>query len=137
MTDASSMPRLGARFLVLGSASPTLLQQSSESLAGRIHYHELGGFVLDEVGRDATERLWLRGGFPDAFLTRNPDRWRDWQENYFRTFVERDLAKYGLQFTAQQMRTLMAMIAHMNGGLVLGTASYDNRPSTTSGITGL
>src|SRR5437899_2006805 len=64
-------PRRPARFLVLGSASPELLQQSSESLAGRIAYHELDGFALDEVGVAHSSRLWLRGGFPRSYLARS------------------------------------------------------------------
>src|SRR5262245_6502244 len=78
-------PQHPARFLVLGSASPTLLQQSSESLAGRIHYHELGGFALDEVGLAATERLWLRGGFPAAFLAQSEAASADWRRDFVRT----------------------------------------------------
>ena len=72
-------PRNQSRFLVLGSASPELLRQSSETLAGRIHYHELGGFSIDEVGADNVLRLWLRGGFPRAYLARThteSDEWR-------------------------------------------------------------
>ena len=65
LADRREVP---ARFLVLGSASPELLQQTSESLAGRIFYHDLGGFDLDEVGVSSYERLWLRGGFPRSFL---------------------------------------------------------------------
>jgi len=80
-------PQHPARFLVLGSASPTLLQQSSESLAGRIHYHELGGFALDEVGLEATERLWLRGGFPAAFLAPSEAASADWRRDFVRTYT--------------------------------------------------
>jgi predicted AAA+ superfamily ATPase len=64
-------PRTSRRFLVLGSASPELLRQTSETLAGRIAYHELGGFSQDEVGSDATTKLWRRGGFPRSFLARS------------------------------------------------------------------
>jgi hypothetical protein len=64
-------PRVGRRFLVLGSASPELLRQTSESLAGRIAYHELDGFSLEEVGPRRWERLWRRGGFPRSFLARS------------------------------------------------------------------
>ncbi len=77
-----------ARFLVLGSASPQLLHQSSESLAGRINYYELGGFGLDEVGRNNLNRLWLRGGFPDAYLARTNQGCFQWLESFTRTFSE-------------------------------------------------
>ena len=72
-------PRVRRRFLVLGSASPELLRQTSESLAGRIAYHELGGFALEETGAARWERLWRRGGFPRSFLARSDaasERWR-------------------------------------------------------------
>ena len=75
-------PRRAARFLVLGSASPDLLRQTSESLAGRIAYYELPGLSLAEVGSDRGARLWLRGGFPRSFTARSgtassqwPPRW--------------------------------------------------------------
>ena len=68
-----------ARFLVLGSASPEFLQQTSESLAGRIYYHDLGGFDLDEVGVGAYEQLWLRGGFPRSFLAGSESASAEWR----------------------------------------------------------
>src|SRR3989442_7603049 len=73
-----------ARFLVLGSASPHLLRQASESLAGRIAYYELRGFSFDEVGPDAARRLWLRGGFPRAFLARSYTASLEWRHEFVR-----------------------------------------------------
>src|SRR6266404_1309129 len=74
-----------ARFLVLGSASPELLRQSTESLAGRISLIEMAGFNLYEVGAATTRRLWWRGGFPRAFLAATDAQARDWQDNFVRT----------------------------------------------------
>jgi uncharacterized protein len=105
-------PQSSARFLVLGSASPTLLQQSSESLAGRIHYHELGGFALDEVGQYATERLWRRGGFPPAFLAASDTASAEWRRDFVRTFLERDLPQLGVRVPALTLRRFWTMLAH-------------------------
>ena len=105
-------PQPPARFLVLGSASPMLLQQSSESLAGRIHYHELGGFALDEVGQDATERLWRRGGFPPAFLATSDAASAEWRRDFVRTFLERDLPQLGVRVPAITLRRFWTMLAH-------------------------
>lgn len=84
-------PRTPARFLVLGSASPELLRQSSETLAGRIAYHELAGFTLDEVGIGHFNRLWLRGGFPSSFTARSNADGQAWRRDFIRTFLERDV----------------------------------------------
>src|SRR5687768_1436045 len=83
--------RRDARFLILASASPELLQQSSESLAGRIYYHEVGGLDLDEVGMEARERLWLRGGFPRSFVAETDSTSAEWRRGFVRTLLERDL----------------------------------------------
>ena len=80
-----------ARFLVLGSASPDLLRQSSETLAGRINYYRLGGLGLDEVGQARLDRRWLRGGFPEAWLARSNSGAFLWLESFVQTFLERDL----------------------------------------------
>jgi predicted AAA+ superfamily ATPase len=105
-------PQLPAHFLVLGSASPTLLQQSSESLAGRIHYHELGGFALDEIGLEAADRLWLRGGFPDSFLAHSDTESADWRRDFVRTFLERDMPQLGVRVPALTLRRFWTMLAH-------------------------
>ena len=91
---------LVARFLALGSAAPDLLRQSSESLAGRIHYHHPGGLTLDEVGAEALERLWVRGGFPASFLARTPAQSHAWRQDFIRTFLERDLPQLGVRVPA-------------------------------------
>lgn len=104
-----------ARFLILGSASPELLQQTSESLAGRIFYYELGGFDLQEVGIDASERLWLRGGFPRSFLTETDRASAEWRRGFVRTFLERDLPGLGIQVPPETLRRFWTMIAHYHG----------------------
>ena len=104
-----------ARFLILGSASPNLLKQSSESLAGRINYYELNGFGLDEMGNDRLERRWLRGGFPDAYLSRSNRSCFEWLESFTRTFIERDLAQLGVRTPGTTLRRFWAMLAHRHG----------------------
>lgn len=106
---------LPARFLVLGSASPDLIRQSSESLAGRIAYHDLGGLGLDEVGYHRLSRRWLRGGFPSAWLARSNVAATVWIESFVRTFLERDLPELGLRIPAPAMRRFWTMLAHCHG----------------------
>jgi hypothetical protein len=108
-------PRAGRRFLVLGSASPELLRQTSETLAGRIAYHELGGFSLDEVGLDAWSRLWYRGGFPRSFLARSEAESLRWRRALVRTFLERDIPALGLRLPAATLRRFWMMLAHYHG----------------------
>ena len=105
-------PRRPARFLVLGSASPDLVRGSSETLAGRIAYHELSGFCLGEVNPRRLEALWLRGGFPRSFLARTePASWR-WRQQFIRTFLERDLPALGLRLGAETLHRFWTMLAH-------------------------
>jgi predicted AAA+ superfamily ATPase len=104
-----------ARFLVLGSASPGLLRQGSESLAGRIAFHELGGLSLDEVGLDRTETLWLRGGFPLSYLAVSDSASGLWRQQFIRTYLERDLSELGIQLPATTMRRFWGMLAHYHG----------------------
>jgi predicted AAA+ superfamily ATPase len=108
-------PRTPARFLVLGSASPELLKQSSETLAGRILYHKLGGFSLDEVGMDRGERLWLRGGFPRSFLARSDKESDEWRRGFIQTFLERDVPQLGIGIKAATLRRFWMMVAHYHG----------------------
>lgn len=108
-------PRKPARFLVLGSASPELLRQSSESLAGRVAYHELGGFSLEDVGSARAERLWLRGGFPRSFLARTEREGDEWRRGFVRTFVERDLPQLGVTIPARTLERFWSMLAHYHG----------------------
>ena len=108
-------PRAPARFLVLGSASPELLQQSSETLAGRILYHKLEGFSLDEVGMDENENLWLRGGFPRSFLAESNEESDEWRRGFVQTFLERDLPQLGIGIQATTLRRFWMMLAHYHG----------------------
>jgi predicted AAA+ superfamily ATPase len=104
-----------ARFLVLGSASPDLLRQSSESLAGRIAYHELGGLSLEDVGPGHAERLWLRGGFPRSYLARTEREGDEWRRAFVRTFTERDLPQLGISIPSATLERFWAMLAHYHG----------------------
>jgi predicted AAA+ superfamily ATPase len=110
-------PTAPARFLVLGSASPELLRQSSESLAGRIAYHELGGLSLDETGPARMADLWLRGGFPRSLLAPSGAASRRWREQFIRTYLERDLSELGIRLPAATMRRFWTMLAHYHGGI--------------------
>lgn len=103
-------------FLVLGSASPDLLHQASESLAGRIAYLELTPFTLDEVvrprGRSEVDRLWWRGGFPSSFLAHDDSASREWREQFVHTYITRDLPQLGLRLPAERVLRLWTMLAH-------------------------
>jgi predicted AAA+ superfamily ATPase len=106
-----------SRFLVLGSAAPDLLRQSSESLAGRIAYYELPGLAVREVGFEHADRLWVRGGFPKAFLARSDRESMEWRQAFIRTFLERDLPALGVNIAADTMRRFWSMLAHHHAQL--------------------
>jgi hypothetical protein len=106
---------LPARFLVLGSASPLLLRQASESLAGRIAFHELPGLSLAEVGAGKLERLWLRGGLPLSFTARSEAASFEWRQEFVRTFLERDLPQLGSLVPAPILGRFWAMLAQAHG----------------------
>jgi len=108
-------PRRPARFLILGSASPELLRQSAESLAGRIYYHELNGFSLDEANISNHKRLWLRGGFPRSYLASTHDDSFEWRRGFIRTFLERDLPQLGITIRSATLRRFWTMLAHYHG----------------------
>lgn len=108
-------PGRPARFLVLGSASPGLLQQSSETLAGRIEFIELSGFDLAETGHRHWRRLWLRGGFPRAFLAATDADAFSWHRGFIRTYLERDLPQLGLGLPALTLDRFWTMVAHYHG----------------------
>ncbi len=104
-----------ARFLILGSASPELLRQSSESLAGRLETVTMSGVCLAEVGTTAHARHWLRGGFPLSFLARAEANSLAWRKNFIQTFLERDLPQWGLVVPAVAMLRFWTMLAHYHG----------------------
>ncbi len=103
---------LPARFLILGSASPDLLRQSSESLAGRIAFHDLDGFRLRDVGSHQLDRLWLRGGFPLSYAARSEAQSWEWRKNFIRTFLERDIPQLGIRIESPRLSRFWSMLAH-------------------------
>lgn len=111
-------PRTPARFLILGSASPDLLRQSSESLAGRIEYIYMQGFSTQEVGADAVDKHWLRGGFPRSYLARTDTDSLAWRRHFIRSFVERDLPAFGHDIDGLALQRLWAMAAHYHGQIL-------------------
>ena len=106
------------RFLVLGSAGKDLLQQSSESLAGRIAYTELPPLLLEETGAKAADTLWLRGGFPSSFTASDDAASLEWRRNFIRTYLERDIPQLGPRIPAETLRRLWIMLAHDQGGMI-------------------
>lgn len=106
---------LTARFLILGSASPDLLRQSSESLAGRIETHAIGGFNIADVGVSSHDLHWLRGGFPRAFLADSNADSMAWRKNFILTFLERDIPLFGIRTPAPTLLRFWTMLAHYHG----------------------
>jgi len=106
-----------ARFLILGSASPELTRQASESLAGRVEFVDLHGFDLKEAGTAEWRQLWLRGGFPRSYLAASLADSVAWREGFIRTFLERDLTQLGITVPAPAMRRFWTMLAHSHGQL--------------------
>ncbi len=104
-----------AKFLILGSASFELIRKSSESLAGRIEFVEMGGFSNSEIPSKKSETLWIRGGFPKSFLAKTDRESRAWRETFTRTFLERDIPQLGIQIPALSLRRFWTMIAHCHG----------------------
>jgi len=111
---ADRMP-LPARFLILGSASPDLLRQSSESLAGRLETVSLDGFRLADLGAAVQSRHWLRGGFPLAYTARTEADSLTWRRQFLQTFLERDLPQLGIRIPAVVLRRFWNMVAHYHG----------------------
>lgn len=108
------------KYILLGSATPHLIKGVSETLAGRIAYVEVDPFNLLEIYKKLPDlnRHWFRGGFPDAWLARNETQWHAWMNNFFRTFIERDLnTLFGVNFSPDLMFKLWRMLAHFHGGV--------------------
>jgi len=114
--------RRNGQFIILGSASPDLMKQSSETLAGRISYFELTPFVLKEVSEDdhskALRRLWLRGGFPRSYLARDERESIEWRLDFIRTFLERDIPQLGFRTPAKTLERFWRICAHLHGQLL-------------------
>lgn len=106
------------RFLILGSASPDVIKNTSETLAGRVEFVDLRGFDISETGSDAINELWLRGGFPLSFLSRNEEDSIAWREGFVRTFLQRDIPQLGINIPAQTMRRFWTMLAHSHGQIL-------------------
>ncbi len=106
----------GQRYLLLGSASPDLIKGSSETLAGRIGYHLLGGFTIEEAGNDF-QGLWLRGALPKAYLLEESESFL-WRDNYITTFLERDIPQLGINIASNTLRRFWTMLAHYHGQLL-------------------
>ena len=105
--EARRRGQRAGQFLILGSASIELLQQSSETLAGRIAFAELGPLGVREVGAQDLEALWVRGGFPDSFLAIDDDASLTWRRNFIRTYLERDIPQLGPAPTRRDPKTLL------------------------------
>lgn len=106
------------RFIVLGSASPELLRQSSESLAGRIYYLTLGGFHSREVGVPNMSLLWRRGGFPRSYLAATEAESFEWRRQFIRMFLERDIPQLGITIDSVILRRFWTMLAHYHGQIL-------------------
>jgi len=103
------------KYLILGSASRDLIRQSSESLAGRISYMEIGGFSIEHVEENKIDRLWIRGGFPRSFLASSEKKSYNWREDFISTFLERDIPQIGIKISAKLLGRFWAMLAHYHG----------------------
>jgi len=114
LADRKPLP---ARFLILGSASPELLRQSSESLAGRLETIPVAGFSLAEVGVKALHRHWQRGGFPSSFLARTNEDSEAWRRQFVQTLLERDVPQLGINIPAAALLRFWTMVAHSHGGI--------------------
>lgn len=115
LADRKPLP---ARFLILGSASPDLIRQSSETLAGRLETVLLEGFRLSDLGAAAQERHWLRGGFPLAYTARTEANSLLWRRQFVQTFLERDMPQLGVTIPAISLRRFWTMVAHYHGQIL-------------------
>ncbi len=110
--------RKDQRYLILGSASRDLIRQSSESLAGRIAYHELQGFRLGDVGAAHWRKLWVNGGLPPSFTAQTSGQSQRWLQQYISTFLERDIPQLGITIPAATLRRFWTMLCHYHGQVV-------------------
>lgn len=127
--------RQKGRFIILGSASPQLIQSSSETLAGRIGFIELTPFLVSELIENYVKPYTMseyvfRGGFPESYLAENDEASRLWRENFIRTYIERDLPQLGVQLPSLQIRRLLTMFSHMQGQLF-----NSNKLAASMGVT--
>jgi len=108
-------PEFSGKFLILGSASPNIIKNVSETLAGRVEFVELTAFSFQETGLVSLQNLWLRGGFSRSFLANSDQDSYAWREGFIRTFLERDIPQFGISISAQAMRRFWTMLAHFHG----------------------
>ncbi len=128
---------LTCRFLILGSASPDVVRQASDSLAGRVHFVDMSGFSLEEVGgtAESQQALWNRGGFPASYLSQSDTESWKWRQDFVRTFLERDMPQLGVRVASETLRRFWTMIAHYHGqiwngsevGASLGVSHHTSR----------
>lgn len=112
LADRTPLP---ARFLILGSASPELLRQSSESLAGRISIIQMSGFSLEEVGAESQNLLWRRGGYPLSFTAPSEEFSFEWRKDFVLTFLERDIPQFGFNIPSTSLFRFWSLLAHYHG----------------------
>jgi predicted AAA+ superfamily ATPase len=106
------------KYLILGSASVKLIKQSSESLAGRIGYYYLGGFSISDIGVSNIKKLWIKGGYPRAYLAKSYKDAFFWLENYITTLLERDIPQLGITIPANTLRRFWTMLSHYHGQVI-------------------
>ena len=113
---AIDQKREPSRFILLGSASPELIRDSSESLAGRIYYKELTPFHYEEIKtKFSYQKHWLNGGYPEVLLTESNSKSKRWRRSFIQTYIERDLPMLGLQSKTTDIHRLFRMISHVHG----------------------
>lgn len=125
MIDRSRKPGM---YLLLGSASLEMLRQSGETLAGRVSYMELDPLDILETYTDGgnADPLWLRGGFPDSYLSKNNEASLRWRRDFIKSYLERDIPQFGPRIPAERLRRFWTMLAHNQGGLLNATALARN-----------
>lgn len=123
-------PEVEASFMVLGSASPTLVKKASETLAGRVAFVDMSGFNIEEVSNEDYLKLWNRGGFPRSYLASDDEASYSWRINFIRTFLERDIPQLGIGIPSQALRRFWVMLAHYSGRIWNAT-EFANSLGTT------
>ena len=118
LVDQDKEKKISRKFLILGSASPNLIKQSSESLAGRIGYIELPPFTLEEIKYSKQRTHWIRGGFPESYLSENDENSYKWRNAFISTFLERDIPNLGINISARTLRRFWTMLAHYHGQVI-------------------
>ncbi len=106
------------KFIILGSVSPDLIKNSSESLAGRISFLELSGFATDIIREKDLKKLWVRGGYPRSFLAKNETASFEWRLDFIKTYLEKDIPNLGIQIPARTLRRFWQMLSHYHGQLL-------------------